>query len=182
MGRDFIFDFIEAEEMVMKFRSRYDDCQEEMTAKTRTGAVGETLTKQAFAIESNINHIVNKYLKTGQLPDNSRMALAQFGDFTNVPSYKESLETVIRAQDMFSELPSAVRKRFKNNPEGLLEFLSDPENRDEAAKLGLLDPFTGKPPIPSNEPQGGSSARSKPPEEASKPKPSKGSKSESEGD
>lgn len=146
-------DFVQADQMVLKhrFRSKYDGRQDEVTALTRSGAQGEVLTKQSFKEESNINHIVNKYLKTGQLPNSSRAAMARFGDFSNIPSYKESLEVVLRAQEMFSELPSAVRNRFRNDPEQILQFLADPANRDEAVKLGLIDASTGKPPAPTQE-------------------------------
>jgi len=99
----------------------------------------EMVTKQAYEGETNINNILRKYKLTGVLPNNSKAALAQFGDFSKVPSYKESLERVIAAQDMFSELPSAVRNRFRNDPQHLIEFLADKNNKDEAIKLGLIE-------------------------------------------
>lgn len=150
-----VMDFVESDRVVQRFRSRFDGRNDEVRrAHTYNDESGEMITKQAFAAESDINNILKKYQLTGVLPDSSRAAMAQFGDFSNIPSYKESLEVVIDAQHMFSELPSAVRNRFRNDPGELLEFLSNPANRDEAAKLGLLDPSTGKPPLPPEVPGG----------------------------
>ena len=39
---------------------------------------------------------------------------------------------------MFDNLPSDVRNRFNNNPAQLLDFVADPENKEEAIELGLL--------------------------------------------
>jgi hypothetical protein len=36
-------------------------------------------------------------------------------------------------------LPADLRARFSNNPEELINFLDNPENKDEAIRLGLLD-------------------------------------------
>jgi len=119
------------------FRSKYDDKQKE-NRKKYAGSM-EMVTKQAMAEETNINNILRKYKLTGVLPTNSKAALANFGDFSKIPSYKESLEHVLAAQDMFSELPSAVRNRFRNDPGHLIEFLADKNNKDEAIRLGLID-------------------------------------------
>lgn len=121
------------------FRSKYDGKQKEQSLKSRYKGSMDMLTKQAYEGETNINNILRKYKLTGVLPQSSKTALAQFGDFSKIPSYKESLEHVLRAQDMFNELPSAVRNRFRNDPEQLIDFLGDKNNRDEAIKLGLIE-------------------------------------------
>lgn len=62
-----------------------------------------------------------------------------FGDFTATPAdFQGAVDLLDRTQAAFDELPSAVRDRFGNDPAALLSFLSDPRNRDEAARLGLL--------------------------------------------
>jgi phage internal scaffolding protein len=60
--------------------------------------------------------------------------------------YQEYMQTVASANSMFEELPSALRKRFKNDPAQLLSFVHDDKNVDEAHKLGLLrDDFDPSP-------------------------------------
>jgi phage internal scaffolding protein len=63
----------------------------------------------------------------------------QFGDFTHTPAdFGEAYQILTDVQEKFDALPSAVRDRFGNDPQSLLEFLSDDSNRSEAARLGLL--------------------------------------------
>ena len=42
-------------------------------------------------------------------------------------------------KESFEKLDVNVRKRFENNPQKLLDFLKDDDNRDEAIKLGLVE-------------------------------------------
>lgn len=96
-----------------------------------------SLTRQEFAAESDLNNIMRRYADgLGQLPSGDRPPI--FGDFDNVPDYQSALDKVIDAQDRFMQLPSAVRKRFDNDPGKLLEFLSSEDNRKEAVELGLI--------------------------------------------
>lgn len=92
-------------------------------------------TKQEFAPECDINNIVRKAEKAGQLPLRER--LAQYGDFSNVPSYQESLEIVRRAEEQFQMIGSRTRARFNNDPEAFLNFASNPSNREEMVRMGL---------------------------------------------
>lgn len=143
-------DFVEAEKTVSRFRTHYDGLQPSISAKlTVVTPQEEAMTKQAFADEVNINNIISKYKQTGVLPNSARSALAQFGDFSEVPSYQDALNTVMLAQDVFAELPSAVRNRFSNDPGEMLAFLNNSNNREEAIKMGLIDPSTGRAPAPT---------------------------------
>lgn len=97
----------------------------------------QTLTKQAFRDECNVNTIMQKYQKTGLLPHvNAHKGF--YGDFTDVQDYQTSLNQVMAAQDMFSELPSSIRIQFDNDPAKFLHFVGDPENRDQMREMGLL--------------------------------------------
>lgn len=100
-------------------------------------------TKQEFLAESDINNIIKRYRVTGfvrQLP-----LEPIYGDFSNIPSYQESLNVVIRGQEAFAKLPSDLRTKFDNDPARFLEFMSDPKNEEEIYKLGLA-----KRPVPSD--------------------------------
>jgi hypothetical protein len=63
---------------------------------------------------------------------------AQYGDFTGIGSYQDALNRVISADAAFMDLPSAIRARFGNDPQQLLNFVQDDANYDEAVKIGLI--------------------------------------------
>ena len=67
-------------------------------------------------------------------------------------SYHEAMNEIIKADDMFMELPSKVRKRFGNDPAQFLEFVSDPDNHDKIYEYGLGNrpPPSGGPPAASS--------------------------------
>jgi len=95
-----------------------------------------SLTIQSAAEECDINVIIDRANRGMMIAENT--ATPQFGDFSEVADYQSMLNSVILAQDMFAELPARVRDRFMNDPAKLLEFVSDPSNRDEAIRLGLV--------------------------------------------
>ena len=92
--------------------------------------------KQAFKDECDINAIMARYNRTGILPQSRIGAL--YGDVSALTSYQDGLDLVARIDDAFAALPSAVRARFGNSPENLLDFLGDKRNLDEAVRLGLV--------------------------------------------
>lgn len=95
----------------------------------------ETMTQQGDKNDSDINVIVARFRKTGQLPHNNKTAM--YGDFTNVPDYRTAVEQVNAARDEFMKLPAKVRRRFDNNPAEFIEFATNPDNLDEMRKMGL---------------------------------------------
>lgn len=96
---------------------------------------GDSRTKQSFKAECDVNNILKNYNKTGQMPENFNP-----GEYRDVDGidYQESMQMVASANSMFEELPSALRKRFRNDPAQLLSFVHDDANVAEAQKLGLL--------------------------------------------
>lgn len=94
-----------------------------------------SLTEQSFKFECDINNIASGKAFSS-LPANFNKPL--FDDFTNLGKYQESLNIITKAQSMFEELPSAIRSKFENNPQKLVDFVSKPENYDEGLKLGLF--------------------------------------------
>lgn len=98
----------------------------------------EKVTKDSFAEECDINTIVRRFGLTGQLPTDVRAPM--YGDFTDAMDYRSALDAVMAAQDSFMAMPADVRQRFGNDPAAFVDFCSDPNNRDEAIKLGLAVP------------------------------------------
>lgn len=114
-----------------------------------------TRTKQSFKEECDINNILKKYGRTGQLPDLIEKDPI-YGDFSEPTSYQEAMNLVILANEQFANLSAKTRERFSNDPVKFLEFTNNPENIDEMVKLGLAkkqqsnDDKNVNPPIPSN--------------------------------
>lgn len=96
-----------------------------------------TMTKQAPANEVDINQIMDRYLRTGVLPDPRP---AHYGDATAIPSYEEAMNIVNQGREAFEALPSKIRERFGNDPGKFLDFVNDESNYDEAVQLGLVAP------------------------------------------
>ena len=61
-----------------------------------------------------------------------------YGDFSEMGDYMENMNKIVQAREMFDALPSRVRERFGNNPGAMIDFVMDPNNKEEAKKLGLL--------------------------------------------
>lgn len=114
----------------------YDvDALSELTG-TDTGT--ESVVQHAFAEEADINVIVRRFGLTGQLPQNLQMP--QSGDFTGVTDFHQAMNLVRQAEEEFMRVPADLRARFHNDPGELMAFLDSDANREEAIKLGLVNP------------------------------------------
>lgn len=97
-------------------------------------------TEQAHKDICDINKIIARFDKQGVLTHVNKFE-AQFGDMTG-GDYKSMSDQVINAKYMFDQLPSIIRNEFDNDPGKLLEFMENPENRDRAIEIGLIDSNT----------------------------------------
>lgn len=96
----------------------------------------ESVVQQQFAEECDINTIVKRFGLTGELPNGVGMPVS--GDFTGVSDFHTAMTLVRQAQEGFMQLSADVRERFANDPARVLAFLENPENREEAIKLGIV--------------------------------------------
>lgn len=95
-------------------------------------------TIQSEKDSCDINLILRKFKTTGVMSNvntNSPLEVS----FDEVVDFHSAMTQVASAQQAFATLPSALRKRFSNDPGELLAFLGDSSNRDEAIKLGLVN-------------------------------------------
>ena len=111
-------------------------------ASNASGLVCEepTRAQQHHKDECDINVILERFGKTGQLPVNA--ISGTYGDFSGVYDYHTALNTLIAAESEFDSLPANIRKQFGNEPAKLIEFLNDDNNRDKAIELGLVKPIS----------------------------------------
>lgn len=102
-----------------------------------TFCVEPSLTKQSFKDECDVNQVVERFARTGNLGDlNPKVPI--FADVSQVPDLRSALSIVETATDLFSALDAKVRVRFNNDPAVFYEFISDQKNLKEASDLGLL--------------------------------------------
>lgn len=115
----------------------YDWVKASDEAAEAVGPYGQSLTVQSMAEDADINVLMRRFGVTGHMPQSVRVP--QYGDFTGIRDFRTAMEAVKAAQDQFLSLPPEVRSRFGNDPQALLEFVSQPGNEAELARLGLLN-------------------------------------------
>ena len=121
----------------MKFISAYDN-HDAMSEKTGLKCLDSSLTQQQFKEESDINNIVDRFMKTGHLPD--PVSMPQYVDYEGIFDFQSAMNVVRQADENFMRMDAKVRSRFHNSPQEFLEFFADPANYDEAVRLGLAVP------------------------------------------
>lgn len=94
-----------------------------------------SMTKQAPAQETDINYIVNRYLKTGQMPPAPE---PQYGYMPSIDLI-DAFQLVQDAEDSFMALPAATRAAFANDPVKLLQAVEDPSQMDLLIAHGLAN-------------------------------------------
>lgn len=105
--------------------------------RVQTEFTGESLTEQAHASECNINAIMSRFMKSGQITHlNHRQP--HYG-YAPANDFRESIEIVKTAEEGFDALPADFKEKF-GDPAGMLEFFENPDNLSEMADMGFLTP------------------------------------------
>ena len=107
-------------------------------------SVEPSMTQQCFQGECDINNILSRFQNTGLLPEDM-MGDGRYMDVASAVDYHTAQNIINSAHEVFNELPLKVRRRFNGDPLAFLEFIDNPDNRDEARELGLLKPSEGSP-------------------------------------
>lgn len=110
------------------------------------GEILPSETHQSSKDECDVNKIIARH-KQGIINTHVNTKAGVYADLSSAPSYQEALQTIINANNAFDTLPASTRKRFGNDPQEFLQFMSDPSNKEEAKKLGLLEEKA----LPANE-------------------------------
>ena len=99
-----------------------------------------SLAQQHMKDECDINVLVERFGVTGSMP--VAPLEPSYGDFSGVGDYHTALNKIKAADEAFMALPAKIRAKFDHDPNALLNYLQNEENRDEAIQIGLID---GKP-------------------------------------
>lgn len=103
---------------------------------TKSG--GESMTKQSFADEVNINSILKRFEKTGMVTHLNE-GEPFYGDVSELVGFQDALNVVAKGTQLFMALSAEVRERFANDPARLIAFLDDDGNYEEAVRLGIVN-------------------------------------------
>ncbi len=103
----------------------------------------EGKTRQSEADQADINWIVTKYEKTGQLTPVQREGV--FMDLTEMPNFQGALNQVRKAEEYFMSLPPDVRAEFDNDAAVMLDAWNAREKSEIFERIGLLKIEPGEP-------------------------------------
>lgn len=98
----------------------------------------EGRTRQEFTEDADIHRIMERFTRTGQLPVVTGNPI--FADVSQVPSLQEAHALMGLANQLFFDQPAQVRVLWDNDPVKMFDWLRNPDNREQAVKLGLMKP------------------------------------------
>jgi phage internal scaffolding protein len=119
-------------------RSAYNYDMDLVSDQTGLKCEDPSLTQQQFKEEADINVIVDRFMKSGVLPTPASMP--QYVDYEGVFDFQSAMNAVRAADENFMRMDAKIRARFNNSPQEFLEFFANPENTEEAIRLGLAVP------------------------------------------
>lgn len=108
---------------------------------------GESMTKQSFREEVDINRIVAR-ARQGQAVTHMARGTPLYIDVSEVGDYKGALDMVRNADAFFQQLPAKVRLEFENDPALFLDSVDTVEGRARLERAGLVPPIPVSVPVP----------------------------------
>lgn len=118
-------------------RTPYNYDRDVVSVESGLACDDPTLAQQQFRDEADINTILERFGRTGEVIVPVRVP--EFGDFTEVADYHTAMNMIIEAQSAFDALPARIRKEFENDPGRFVDFVMDESNRDKAVEMGLIE-------------------------------------------
>jgi phage internal scaffolding protein len=96
----------------------------------------ESKTEQSHKSEVDINNIVKRAGAGELVAKVNALQNWTYDDVTN-NDFQEAMNAIIKARDTFSSVPSEIRKRFDNDPAAFMDFVRNPDNKQELVEMGL---------------------------------------------
>jgi len=98
----------------------------------------ETKTEQSHKSEVDINNIVARH-GTELIAKIASLQKFTYDDVTG-NDFQESLNAIIKAKESFSLVPSEIRKHFDNDAAKFMDYIHNPDNKDQLVSWGLMEP------------------------------------------
>lgn len=141
------------------WKTPYNHDRDAESARVALRCNDPSLTKQEFKDDSDINVILDRFLKTQEPPP---MALPEhFTDLTGRTSYFEMASKIAEANQMFYRLPPDIRQEFANDPAQWADAVNtaiETDDGDRLLDLGVEAQIKTRapqePPQPPNPPAG----------------------------
>lgn len=132
---------VSADEAIGRQNATYSEQRQEELRKN--GVTDGAVTEQHHKDSANLNVMMERMGVKPTDPIPAATAAFWAGaapeqDFGEPIDLRAVLDIGREASDRFMSLPAKIRSRFHNDPAELYRFVSNPENDDEAVKLGLL--------------------------------------------
>ena len=111
-------------------------------------------TKQSFKEDCDINNLLKRAQREGSLSHLAKYE-GEYGDFANVDLH-QAMNQITRGRQIFSELPSEMRREFNQDPVEFFKFVNNPDNVDKLTDLfpALAKPGTYQLDVRGNTPPG----------------------------
>lgn len=97
----------------------------------------ESMTKQSFRDECDINEIVRRG-RQGAVVAHVARGVPSYMDVSEVGDYKSALDMLRSTDAFFQGLPAVVRKAFDNDPAEFLDAMDTDSGRLKLEELGLV--------------------------------------------
>ncbi len=108
--------------------------------------------KPQFAADCDLHTIVERFMKTGQLPQSPNRQPIE-GDFTQVDDFQQIQDRCAALRQQFDQLPLEVRNQFNNDPVAWFEHMSQPEPESKPEPEPKPEPKPELKPEPKQEPK-----------------------------
>lgn len=111
------------------FRTQYD----KLSVSCDCG--GKSKAHPEFKEECDLNWIMRR-TSPSQLAQHNAKYAGSYGNFVGPSEYNKALIAVQDAEQLFFDLPSDIRSKFKNSPHEYLEFVGTASD-EELADIGI---------------------------------------------
>lgn len=96
----------------------------------------KTLTEQCHRDEVKIQNIMKRHRTTGLVSHLSKQH-GFYADMSSAPDFYTAQTVIAQTKSMFEEIPAKIRKDFDNDPGKFLDFIQNPDNKDQMAEYGF---------------------------------------------
>lgn len=115
---------------MVKIVSRYD-----VVSSSGVEFTQPSLTQQHFKDDCDVNLILERFMRTGELPSSSSSGVPSFQDVSDFGDFRDLQSAMSDARDYFESLPARVRARYNNDLTIFYESLSTRQGYDAFVTL-----------------------------------------------
>jgi len=103
-----------------------------ITAKTSSVGMTEQHHKESCDI-----HVILRQSKRNGVIEHVNQFQGTYGDFANAPDFKAAQDLIAAGKTMFETVPAHIRTDMENDPSKFIDFMQNPENREQIQDYGL---------------------------------------------